>query len=110
MSKTFGSHIRNIRRKQDMRLVDLSEKADLSVPYLSEVERGISNPSLRTMEKLAKGLGMHLYEIADYEEKIPAYSQRLVDDVIRIVRNSLEREYKDEGWKSCDDANHTKIL
>jgi transcriptional regulator with XRE-family HTH domain len=46
---------------------DLAERAELHRTYISNVERGELNPSLETMEKLVKALGITFSALfADY--------------------------------------------
>jgi len=49
----LGDRIRELRRNKGEILKDTSEGTDLSVSYLSDVERGRTNPSLKTIETLA---------------------------------------------------------
>ncbi|NIN00375.1 MAG: helix-turn-helix domain-containing protein [candidate division Zixibacteria bacterium] len=39
-----GSIIRRIRKSQDLTLANLAKKTGLSLSFLSQVERGITNP------------------------------------------------------------------
>jgi len=50
--------IREIRQKRNITLQELSKRTNLSVSYLSEIERGKKQPSLDTIEKLAKALNI----------------------------------------------------
>lgn len=48
-----------------MTLEKLAEKADLSWPYLSEVERGRENISLDKLAQLAKALNVRLSKLVE---------------------------------------------
>jgi len=50
----LGERLRLIRKENKLTLKDLSQLAGLSVPYLSEVERSVVNPSFDTLQKVAK--------------------------------------------------------
>lgn len=50
----LGERLRLIRKENKLTLKDLSQLANLSVPYLSELERGVVNPSVDTLQKVAK--------------------------------------------------------
>lgn len=52
----LGEHIRNLRKEKNMTLVDLSKATELSPGYLSQVERGITDPSLSSLHKIANAL------------------------------------------------------
>jgi transcriptional regulator with XRE-family HTH domain len=51
-----GQKIRELRNERGYSLYELAEKAGLSLSYLSEIERGCKNPSLKTVKKLAEAL------------------------------------------------------
>ena len=54
----LGERLRRIRKEHQLTLKDLSERADLSVPYLSDMERSVVNPSIETLQKVAKAYDM----------------------------------------------------
>lgn len=62
---TLGEHIRTIRNKQNLTLSELSKKANLSVPYLSDVERSRANPSYNSLCLIAKGLDITVPEVVN---------------------------------------------
>lgn len=47
----------------------LSEKADISLKHLGEIERGRGNPTLATLEVLAKALHVSLPELMPVEDE-----------------------------------------
>lgn len=49
----MGSKIRALRKDAGMTLAQLSERTGLSIGYLSQVERDISHPSIRTLTDIA---------------------------------------------------------
>lgn len=53
-----GRLIRSLRKKRDLSLQELARRAELSVSYLSEIERGKKQPTLETIEKLAVALNI----------------------------------------------------
>lgn len=66
----LGKRIREIRKNKNINLTEMAEKIDLSPSYLSQIERGIINPSLAALRKIAKVLQMPIYEfLKDDEEK-----------------------------------------
>jgi len=63
-----GALIRARRRQQHMTLMDLGEAAEVSVGYLSQVERDHATPSLGTLAQIARALGVSI----DYFVAAPA--------------------------------------
>jgi len=55
---TVGQRIREIRREREMTLKDVAEATGLSLTYLSDVERGRTTPSLKTLARVAEGLAI----------------------------------------------------
>jgi transcriptional regulator with XRE-family HTH domain len=56
--KTVGWTIRNLRKQNNLRLEDVATKAKISVPYLSQIERGRSSPSEEIIRRLAASLNV----------------------------------------------------
>jgi len=54
----FGKRIRVLRKRKGMTQEQLAEAADISVDFLSLVERGVNAPSFATLERLADALGV----------------------------------------------------
>lgn len=52
----LGAHIRRLRHARGMTLVTLAEATDLSHPFLSQLERGLAQPSLSTLRRIAVAL------------------------------------------------------
>jgi transcriptional regulator with XRE-family HTH domain len=60
-----GSNIRTCRTNAGMTLEQLAEKAGMSWPYLSEVERGRENISLDKLARLAQALNVSLSKLVE---------------------------------------------
>lgn len=58
-----GSRIRRLRRARGLTLVQLAGEAELSHPFLSQLERGLARPSLVSLERIARALGTSQVEI-----------------------------------------------
>ena len=59
-NNTLGKRIREARLKKKMTQDQLSEKADISLYYLGEVERGTKTPSLKVLIAIADTLGVSI--------------------------------------------------
>lgn len=53
----LGRRIRDRRLQQGLTLVALAERAGLSQPFLSQLERGLAQPSMASLHRLARSLG-----------------------------------------------------
>ena len=54
--RTLGADLRALRKARGLTLVDLAETLDRSVGWLSQVERGMSEPSVTDLRHLAAAL------------------------------------------------------
>lgn len=59
-----GDVLRDARRAADLRLIDVAERAGVSPQYLSEVERGLKDPSSEILAAVTGALGMRPVELA----------------------------------------------
>ncbi|WP_395753942.1 helix-turn-helix domain-containing protein [Prosthecobacter sp.] len=55
---TFGQNIRKHRTEKGLSQEALADKADLDSTYISGIERGVRNPSLLSIVRIAKALGL----------------------------------------------------
>ena len=54
--RDLGEFIRDQRRNARLSLRNLSERAGISNPYLSQIERGLRKPSAEILQQIARGL------------------------------------------------------
>ena len=54
----LGSFIRSQRRLANLSLRQLAELTDVSNPYLSQIERGLHEPSVRVLRSIARALNV----------------------------------------------------
>lgn len=53
----FGQNVRKQRTDKGLSQEALADKADLDPTYISGIERGVRNPSLLSIVRIAKALG-----------------------------------------------------
>jgi transcriptional regulator with XRE-family HTH domain len=54
----LGEFIRNQRRGANLSLRELAERTNVSNPYLSQIERGMHEPSVRVLRSIARALNL----------------------------------------------------
>lgn len=60
LASNFGSAVRRHRELLRLSQENLADRSGLDRTYISGVERGIRNPTLQVMQKLADALGVDL--------------------------------------------------
>ncbi len=91
----LGTFIRDQRRNSRLSLRGLSERAGISNPYLSQIERGLRKPSAEILQGIAKGLRISaetLYERAGLLEERPE-GPDLVGEILRDT--TITEDHKD---------------
>jgi len=62
-AKKLGQNMKKIRLAKQMSQGDICRKLGLGRSYISNVESGKNNPTLSTITKLAKALGVRIEEL-----------------------------------------------
>ena len=78
-----GEQIRSLREERGYTLQDLAKRANLSLSYLSEIERGSKRPSLKTIDKLAGALNVAKTQLIEGDITDSGLS---LGDKIRLMR------------------------
>lgn len=70
--QTIGTSIRSLRKSKGMTLQQLSAETDLSIGYLSNLERNLSSPTLQNVQKICEVFGSSISDLLERnaEEKI----------------------------------------
>ncbi|MGE3230771.1 MAG: helix-turn-helix domain-containing protein [Hyphomicrobium sp.] len=58
--RAVGKEIRDLRKSRGMTLTELADRAGMSVSFLSQVERSISNPSVLALYEISRALGVNI--------------------------------------------------
>lgn len=59
----FGKRIKYLRNKQNISQEELAFRCNINKNYLSDMERGTRNPTLKIIQKIALGLNIELSEL-----------------------------------------------
>jgi transcriptional regulator with XRE-family HTH domain len=69
-AERIGARIRRLRHARGLTLVQLAESAELSHPFLSQLERGLARPSIGSLEKIARALGSSQLELLSHDDDL----------------------------------------
>ena len=93
----LGKRIQSIREKKGLTQEQMEERTGVNTKYISAVERGKKNVTIKTLEKLAAGLDVELYQLFLITEEIG--SERAVKKAI----DSLTKEADIKTLNLCLD-------
>ena|ERR1700736_1183768 len=83
----LGERVRHRRKAQNLSLKQVADLANISISMLSQIERGISSPSVRVLASLASALNVGLGNLFDESLSQPS----VADD--KIVVRASERKH-----------------
>ncbi len=63
LARLVGNNIRKYRKSNNITIEALAEKADLGAAYLGEIERGNTNITIFTIEKIARALDVFVSDL-----------------------------------------------
>ena len=78
---TLGSFIRSQRRLANLTLREMAELAKVSNPYLSQIERGLHEPSVRVLRSIASALNISADTLLAQAGLLDGSGPLSVDDV-----------------------------
>ncbi|CAH1658885.1 helix-turn-helix domain-containing protein [Chelatococcus asaccharovorans] len=64
-TRQIGERLRILRAERDLTILELAAKAGVSAGIISQIERGNSNPSMKTLQRLRAALGVNLWEFLE---------------------------------------------
>jgi transcriptional regulator with XRE-family HTH domain len=83
----LGQRVRHRRKAQNMSLKEVADLANISISLLSQIERGISSPSVRVLSGLANALNVGLGNFFDESLSQPNH------EADRIIVRAGERKH-----------------
>ena len=92
----LGENVKFLRLRKGLTQAVLAEKADISVIFLSSIERGTKYPKAETVARLAKVLEVEIFELFIAKEA-PAHQimiNNLSVDIKKNVINLLDNIFK----------------
>ena len=63
IQRKFGENYRRIRKNKKLSQDIVAERANVAPSYISELENGLANPTLSTIEKLANGIEVEVVDL-----------------------------------------------
>src|SRR5262245_24737798 len=101
-ARAWGTYVRRQRELANLSMRQLAELAQISNPYLSQLERGMHAPSVRVIRSLAEALGVppeEMFEhfgIVDADAEADAAAQAAGDQEDTEAAIRRDRHLSDE--------------
>lgn len=94
LAKQLGSRVKQIRKAAKLTQEKVAEKTGLSVEYMSRIERGVAQPSFKTLDLLAKALNVTAKDFWDFNAPILFQDTKLESRQKRHYINVIFSEVK----------------
>lgn len=93
----LGQQLRVLRRGRGLSLVELADRTGLSIGNISQIERGVSSPSVRSLKKLSEALQISVGDLFQETDLPPASElnyivRRKTRPLLRLGANGLQKE------------------
>jgi len=90
----LGKNIKFLRYRREYSQADLAEKANISITFLSNIERGLKYPKPDILSNIADSLEVNVHELFK-TEIIPDDNKELInqltEDMIQKVNQAMEK-------------------
>jgi transcriptional regulator with XRE-family HTH domain len=91
----LSGNLKKLRKHREWSQTELAKKADISMNFLSEIERGRKWPYPETLQNLAAALGVEVVEFFKTQEEetapnIEEYLNRLSTNIAAAVEKSVK--------------------
>lgn len=83
----LGKRVKTLRERKGLTQEGLEEKTGVNTKYISAMERGQKNATIKTLEKIAKGLDVELYELFLFTEE-PGSEKALRKGIESLLKES----------------------
>ena len=93
----LGKGIRFYRQQRQLSQANLAEKAEISITFLSNIERGLKYPTSDTLSAIANVLGVEVFELFRHDHSPTEHRnlfERFKIDITKNVLETLETVYK----------------
>ena len=93
----LGKNIKFFRLRRQFSQADLAEKSNISITFLSNIERGNNYPQAGTLCNIADSLGIEVWELFKEENTFDeqnAIINRISEDFSKHINLALETVHK----------------
>lgn len=95
--KLLAENIKRLRNNLKMSQADLAFDAEISIPFLSDIERANKWPHPDTLAKIATVLKVQVYELffsdTNSSNKEIIYCKKIISDILAAQKRATETVY-----------------
>ena len=102
LRQILSRNIKALRSQRSLSQIELAEKADISIPFLSNIERSNKWPYPETLVKIAKALDVDVYML--FQEKMPPQP-----DIVKNALNQFKNDISISLHKTVNEAISNSI-
>jgi transcriptional regulator with XRE-family HTH domain len=81
LTARFGQRVRELRRRKNLSLEALAARAKLNSNFLQKLETGKQSPTLDSIEKVSRGLGVPVAQLFAFDEAAQETRKRLKQQI-----------------------------
>jgi len=90
----LGKNIKFFRFRKEYSQADLAEKVDISITFLSNIERGLKFPKPDIITRIADGLDINVYELFK-SDIIPEDNKKIINRLSKDMTNRVNLAIND---------------
>jgi transcriptional regulator with XRE-family HTH domain len=111
IKKVLGRNIKCFRFHRQLSQADLAEKAEISITFLSNIERGLKYPKAQVLGQIARGLNVEVWELFKNDispDESKEWLTRLTSDMKTQVIKAMDEVIVQYGGKAGGEPPETK--
>lgn len=90
----LGRNVKFFRYRKEYSQADLAEKIDISITFLSNIERGLKFPKPDIITRIADGLEINVYELFK-NDIIPEDNKKIINRLSEDMTNKVNLAIND---------------
>ena len=90
----LGKNVKFFRYRKEYSQADLAEKIDISITFLSNIERGLKFPKPDIITRIAEGLEIDVYELFKVDI-IPENNKEIINRLSKDMSNKVNLAIND---------------
>ncbi|MBO0995396.1 helix-turn-helix domain-containing protein [Bacillus sp. SD088] len=86
----IGKRIRNLRESKKLKATELARKAFISQPYLSDIEKGKTQPSIDTLKAICNALEISIGDFFGDLSELSPHTIQLMNDAKKLTNEEVK--------------------